>query len=144
MTKFWRSNEFNALNKEWEQRLTEAGFEDCEKEIAGERVLKQSSDYAYRRQECTEVYRESKLTYFMLLAEHLTKERSFEDESDRLIMTWTADGWTIQEISRELQRLGKIKHNRDTIRYIRRRYENKWGIKIWKLEQMVSRRVAIR
>ncbi len=144
MAKFWRSSEFEALNKEWSQKLTEAGFEDCEKEIAGQRVLKQSADYAYRRKECTEIYRESKLTYFMLLAEHLTKEKNFDDESDRLIMSWTAEGWTIKEISRELRRLGKIKHNRDTIRYIRRRYENRWGIKNWKTEQMVSRRVVTR
>lgn len=140
----WRSKEFEALQKEWDERLKETGFEDIEKNIGGERVLKQSSDYAYRRKEHTQVYRENKLSYFMLLAEFLAKERNFDDESDRLIMMRTSDGWTIQEISQELKSLGKNKFNRDTIRYIRRRYENRWGIRAWKPEQMVSRKVPIK
>lgn len=144
MQKWWRSERFEALEREWNQILKETGFEDCEKEVAGTRVLKQTSDYAYRRKETSEITRENKLTYFMLLAQHVSTEKSFSDESDAIIMMLTSNGWNIKEISTELRKLGKAKHNRDTIRYIRRRYEHKWGIKTWKTEEMVSRRVRTR
>lgn len=144
MQKFWRTERFAELNKEWEEKLKEAGFEDAEEQVGGEKRLKQHSAYAYRRQECTQITRETKLSYFMLLAERVNSERKFDDESDRLIMTRTSEGWTIQEISTELKALGRRKFNRDTIRYIRRRYENRWGIRSWKSEQMVSRRVPTR
>lgn len=153
----WKSKEFKKLKKEWEQNLKNSGFVDVEKDIGGDRVLKQSSDYAFRRKETTQDVREAKETYFALLSEWVQKE-SFEDDvysqltlfkelqnisPDRLIMERTAEGKTIQEISREMKLLGLFKHNRDTIRYIRRRYEDKWGIKSWNKEEMVSRRVLI-
>ncbi len=144
MAKFWRSNQFRQLNNEWSEILKNTGFQDAEKEIAGERVLKQSSDYAYRRSETVEVVRENKLTYFSLLSEHIAKNPRFDDDSDCLIMTLTAEGHTIREISDELQLKGMRKHNRDTIRYVRRRYEDKWGIKTWTAMEMVSRRVPTR
>lgn len=158
MPKFWKSREFKNLQKEWEEKLKTSGLEDAEKEVGGERVLRQSADYAFRRKETTEIVRDAKQEYFSLLSEWLHKEKNFEGEikaqpvltglpcekvsSDRLIMERTAEGKSIQEISRELKALGMEKHNRDTIRYVRRRYENKWGIKCWKREDTVSRRVA--
>ncbi len=141
MAKFWKSGEFKSLEKEWSQKLAEAGFEDAEKEIAGERKLKQAADYAYRRKEHTETYRDAKLTYHSLLSQKLHDAR-FDDESDKLIMERTAEGWTIQEISKELKHLKMIKHNRDTIRYIRRRYETRWGIRCWHPKDQVSRKVV--
>lgn len=158
MAKFWRSSQFESLNQEWEKKLKESGFQDVEKKVGREKVLKQSSDYAYRRREATEIVRDAKLTYFTLLSQWISAEKEFFDpqltltfnpqfeiqNADRLIMERTAEGKTIREISRELKSLGMHKFNRDTIRYIRRRYENKWGIKNWKPEQMVSRRPPIR
>lgn len=144
--KFWRTNQFETLKAEWEKKLKESGFEDAEADIGGERHLKQraSNPYAHRYRCEEELPRESKLTYFLLIAQMCAREQDFKDTSDRLIMERTSEGWTITEISKELKKRALFKHNRDTIRYIRRRYEAKWGIRIWSREQMVSRRVRIR
>ena len=71
-------------------------------------------------------------------------ETEFEDEADRLIMEWTAEGREIKEISIELKKLGMRKSYRNTIRFVRRRYEDKWGIREWKPEEMVSRKTPRR
>jgi hypothetical protein len=135
-----RKRDEKDLQKKWDRILAETGFEDIEKEIGGERVLKQSADYAFRRAEHTATYREAKLDYFCLISAKLHTTQ-FDDSSDRLIMERTAEGRSIQEISAELKDLGWRKHNRDTIRYIRRRYEARWGIRSWKEEECVSRKV---
>src|SRR5665213_3798234 len=129
------SRDQKALQKKWDRILAETGFEDIEKEIGGERVLKQSADYAFRRAEHTETYREAKLTYHSLISEHLHTS-IFDDASDRLIMERTAEGSSIAEISAELKDRGWRKFNRDTIRYIRRRYETRWGIRHWQQRDM--------
>lgn len=141
MPKFWTSRQFRELNHEWNIKLAATGFQDAEKEIAGERVLRQSSDYAYRRKETADVVRENKCTYFMLLAQCIHTELNFEDNYDRLVMERTAEGRSIREISEELKSLlpegrQRGKFNRRTIRYIRRRYEDRWGIKTWSQQQM--------
>ncbi len=142
------SGEFKQLQKEWNKRLEESGFEDAEKDVGGERALKLPSNCVYR-QETDEVVRESKLSYFMLLAQKFAEEKEFSDEWDRKIMERTAEGWSIKEISEELRGLvptdrERTKHNRDTIRYVRRRYEHKWGIKVWLPHQMQSRKAPTR
>jgi hypothetical protein len=134
------SRAFLDLQHEWDEILRRDGFVDIEKEGH----LKQSAAAAYRNCGSVPLESECKFAYFMLLEEWLQKEKDFACDSDRLIMHFTASGWTIQEISQELKRLEKPKHNRDTIRYIRRRYEHKWGIRSWKPQQMVSRRVRTR
>lgn len=144
MAKFWRTPDFQELNKQWNEKLKKSGFDDAEEEVGGEKLLKQRASYAYRRRETTAVQRQNKLEYFMLIAQFIEREKGFEDESDKLIMQRTAEGLSIREISEELQRLKKPKFNRDTIRYIRRRYEHRWGIRFWSKEAMVSRRVRTR
>ena len=146
---FWKSKGFEELKREWNGKLEDSGFKDAEKEIAGERVLRQTADYAYRRKETVEVVRECKLSYFTSISHHLSLEKDFADDLDRLIMERTAKGRTIREISDELKALIPIgrertKHNRNTIRYVRRRYENKWGVKIWSQQDMQSRKAPTR
>lgn len=141
------SREFKQLLGEWNLKLEASGFKDAEKEVAGERVLRQSSDYAFR--ESVEVIRETKLQYFTILAQKIAEESQFSDEWDRRIMEMTAEGCSIKEISEELRTLKpegreRTKHNRDTIRYVRRRYEHRWGIKVWLPHQMQSRKVPTR
>lgn len=141
------SREFRQLLGEWNKRLEQEGFQDAEKDVAGERVLRKSADYPFR--EAVEVIRETKLQYFTILSQKISEEREFDDEWDRLIMERTADGWSIREISDELKGLKpddreRTKHNRDTIRYVRRRYEHRWGIKVWLPHQMQSRKVPTR
>lgn len=132
--------------------MAESGFKDaeCDTQVGevGERKLKRFGKFLMRssaRSLRTKEFGD----YCRLLAEMVAQENEFEDSFDRLIMERTADGKSIAEISRELrgsmpEGRQRSKFNRDTIRYVRRRYENKWGIRIWKPEQMVSRKVRIR
>lgn len=145
---FWGNQDFKRLKREWDEKLRESGFEDAEKEVGGERVLRQSADYAYRRKETVGVIRECKLEYFTLLSQKIEETR-FEDGWDRLIMEMTAEGKSIREISDHLKALipkgrKRTKHNRMTICYVRRRYEHKWGIRTWKPEEMQSRKARTR
>lgn len=138
-----------ALKRQWEEKLKQSGFEDAEKEIGGERVLRQSADYAYRRKEQTPEIRAIKLSYFMLLAQRISEETEFEDKFDKLIMERTAEGLSATRIAEEVRAIMWIEAglpwqkkkrrgsaNRKTIRMIRRRYETRWGIRIWTARQM--------
>jgi hypothetical protein len=140
--KFWRTREFERLAQEWERHLSESGFRDAEMTVKGDRILREPANNAVRRR--SQVVREAGAEYFALLAEKFAQETDFADESDRLIMEATVNGWTIKEISQYLSQYGLKKANRDTIRYIRRRYEMRWRIRHWEPWQMISRKVPIR
>ena len=144
MAQFWKTKQFKTLERQWEKKLQDAGFKDAEKTVKGERVLITSSVCVYRRRvEPVEEKRTAATEYFSMLSTLFMKE-VFHDESEKIIMELTAEGKKIKEISDILKERGMKKFNRDTIRYIRRRYEHKWGIKQWAPEQMVSRRVSKR
>lgn len=152
MPKFWKSKEFNALRIEWNKKLEASDFKDAEKDINYTRFLKDptagNGGWLHHHLSANVFVREEKETYYRILSQKFQEEKNFEDEEDRLIMELTVDGKTITEISSIIKaRLSdgrkRSKHNRDTIRYIRRRYENKWGIRCWKPEQMTSRKKRI-
>lgn len=140
MAKFWKSTQFEELKGEWDRRLRESGFEDAEKEVGGERVLKSPSAYAYRNKDRNHL-KQADLEYCQMVMECISREENFKDDLDRIIMERTADGKSIAEISRELKTMlpkdrVRSKHGRWAIRYVRRRYEHKWGIRTWKPEEM--------
>lgn len=141
MTKFWKTQAFKELEKEWAEKLKQSGFVDEELNVNGYRILKQSAKFQFYLSSRALLFKETKEQYYELIAYNVHHEEKWPDESDRLIMEKTGEGWTIREISALLRSLGLKKHNRDTIRYIRRRYEHKWGLKVWKPIQMVSRKV---
>jgi hypothetical protein len=145
MQKFYRAKSFHELKAHWDNVLKEDGFKDIEKEIAGTTVLKTCSMSVFYRRgekniEITELVKENRTIYYQILTESIAKEQHFDDESDRLIMERTAEGFKISDISLELKSLGRTKFNRDTIRYIRRRYEHRWKIRQWSQMDMVSRK----
>lgn len=130
---------------------------DAEEEGTDERHLKDASDRLHRKErlrnciyrkdsksvELTELVMDTSSRYYQMLSENLHTEKHFDDEFDRVIMEMTADAKSIKEISAVLKKMvpeGKQrgKFNRRTIRYVRRRYEKKWGVREWKPEQMTS------
>jgi hypothetical protein len=132
------------LKDEWDAKLRASGFVDIEKEVNGKLIIAEK-DFShgvmaelYRRP--AEVVRSASEEYYRRLSQHCEAEKEFEDDSDKLIMELTSNGHSIKEISDELKKKGLRKHNRDTIRYIRRRYEHKWQIRQHKPHQMTSRR----
>jgi len=140
MRRVWRLSAFEDLKREWEQRLKDDGFQDIEVEKRGERHLKRYADAPVHDSKLEPEQVALREAYFDLLRDWCLKEMAFEDASDRIIMERTAAGAQIWEISKELRELGYRKSNRDTIRYVRRRYETKWGIRIWRQADMVSRK----
>lgn len=123
--KFWQSQTFKELEKEWDEKLKESGFEDAEKAIGGIRVLRQRASNCYRS--VSAVQRENKQRYFELLNSHSALEL-FEDRIEALIMARRASGYKIKQICEELRAMNERCH-RQTIRLIIQKYELKWGIK---------------
>ncbi len=134
--KFYQTNEFKEISKEWEKRLEQSGLGDIEKDIGsfpfGERALKQNSSNAYRQMEATR--RQSKEEYYQQLSSCL-HDAVFDNEVDRIVMILKAEGAKITEICSALFTLGKSRYRR-TVRLIIRKYEDRWGIRKWAPNQL--------
>ena len=131
--KFYQTPEFRKLECEWERKLAADGFSDIEETVGSEKKLAQ---YALRfgsRQEHF-VQKEAKIRYFQLL-QGAACQAHFDNDLDRLVMSMKAEGARITEICRVLLKKGILKY-RGTIRLIIRKYENRWGIRNWKPEQL--------
>lgn len=130
--KYWQKASFQIIRKRWYQKLKETGFVDAEKDVGKKQFLSQVSSNAYRQ--ASEVIRECKSAYYSLLAECLFEDPPL-DEIEKLILLRRSEGHKIKEISRELETRGERCH-RQTIRFVIRRYENKWGIRKWNQAQL--------
>lgn len=127
-----KKQELKQLLQYWDEILKATGFQDIERTIGGERVLIQYSSNVYRQAE--EVVRESKISYFEQVSEKVN-EHQFEDSIEQTIMSLIGEGSRIKEIVDLLNKKG-ISIHRQTVRFIIRRYETQWGIKIWRNKQM--------
>lgn len=132
MEQFWRKKSFKILSRQWNKRLIESGFSDAEIEIKSDRILKQRATNSYRQ--ATQLERESRLEYYCFLG-YLANNTEFPNELEKFVMLRHAEGATIREIVDELNCRGIIRH-RQTIRYVIRRWQTKWGIRTWSLREM--------
>jgi hypothetical protein len=137
--------EFLELQRHWYGILKAEEFPDCEQLINGELVLKQGSGASYRPKKGgskeSALERECKRDYFEMISDFCNLQR-YRNRIEKLIMFRVADGARNCEISRELREIGDpiCKGYRQTIMFIIRHYENLWGIKNWKPEQMRVKR----
>ena len=122
--KFYQTDEFLRISKEWEKRLEKSGFIDAEK---GQQTV-----IRYRQNDNEWI--ESKALYYQALQECVSRAR-FDCEIDRIVMTLKAEGARITEICAALLANG-FKKYRGTVRLVIRKYEAKWGIRTWKPEQL--------
>jgi len=130
--KYWQSKEFKILLRLWDDKLAENGFEDAEESVKGSKWLKQRASNVYRQADATTIA--AKENYFTLMQQHFAKER-FRSPLHRAVMTHVINGEFPREIVKRLKAMGK--HiDRHTVTFIRRRYENKWGIISWTPEKM--------
>jgi len=134
--KFWRTKEFRILSKDW----NDLDIEDIEVEIKGEKQLKQRATNSYRQ--ATPLERETRLEYYCLLSS-LALNTIFPNELEKLVMNLHADGLSMREIIDEIKKQGFIRE-RQTIRYIIRRWQMNWGIKSWTPKQMNLKAKIIR
>lgn len=124
--KFWQTNEFKRIEKEWYEKLKEEKFQDAEQTINGKALLKQQSSNCYRGK--SKIERENKLRYYELLGHFFSEEKEFQDWVESYIMQRRSDGVKIIHISKELEWANERCY-RGTIRKIIQKYERKWGIK---------------
>lgn len=128
--KFHETEEFKKQKKDWYQKLKESGFKDIEVVVGNEEKLRQySKGYANN----------DKLDYYQALTYYVSSE-SFDNETDEFIMIRCSNGTKIKDISDELKKNSKKRSHRETIRYIIRKYEVRWGIKNYKPSQLSSKR----
>lgn len=130
------TKEFKELQEYWYAVLKATGFQDAEKNTGRELVLTQKASNVYRQ--ASKVVRESKAAYYNLLTYHFYKT-SFDNEVDRYIMLRTSEGAKRRQVSKELHKL-KCKCHVQTIMYVVRYWEDRWGIRSWNKKQLTSRR----
>jgi hypothetical protein len=127
---FWNSPKFKKIKFEWYEILEKHGFKDIEK---SSQELKQNAPNSYRQSHPLIV--ENKLEYYLLLGHHIELEPNFDSDIDKFVMECFSEGLSNREIVDELIRIGKKRH-RETVRFIRRKYEHRWGICKWSDSQM--------
>jgi hypothetical protein len=130
--KFWETPEFKELSKEWEEILEQSGLANIEKSLGMKRTLKQNASNVYRQMHPTR--REAKERYFQELGKCLHTAQ-FDCSVDRVVMVLRAQGAKIVEICEHLAKMEMSRYRR-TVRFIIRKYENLWGIRTWKPEQL--------
>ncbi len=95
-------------------------------------VLKQSASSPYKGSD--ELSRENKGAYFNLISE-LVQTREFDNDVDKMIMGWHAEGKKIKDICKYLEWLGDSRA-RTTVRFTIRKYEMQWKIRIYTDKQL--------
>ena len=128
--KFWITSQFKELQAQWYERIKETGFVDIEKS----ELLKQNAPNSYRQ--AAKIVRDAKLLYHLLLSAKL-EEHKCDNDIDTFVMMALSQGLTFMKISGELKKRGHNTH-RETIRFIRRKYEHRWGIRVWKTHQLTK------
>ncbi len=120
-------NEFIKLQQEWYQKLAEAGFKDIERLRGDDLVLVPSgTELRYRRTNAH--YRRLKEEYYRCIAQEAQDEENvFRNEVDKYILIRHSEGAKIKTIVKELEESGNGR-NRDSVRFIIRRYEMEWGL----------------
>jgi hypothetical protein len=136
MEQFWRKKTFKVLLTTWNKKLEQSGFNDAEIELRSDRALKQSASSRFKR--WPEWERESRLEYYCFLG-NLVNNTVFKNELEKFIMIMHSEGATIREIVDQAS-LNGISVFRKTVMHIIRRWETKWGIRSWSLQQMNLKR----
>lgn len=136
---YWESQKFKAMQEAWYKRLESEGFQDAEELKNGQLILKQSAAHPYRWAK-TEGERQCKEDYYRAIAD-CAQRSSFSSLTDRLIMTWHAEGKSQKAIRENLYWLGFKKWRnaiicRHTIRFTIRKYEMAWGIRQYTAKQL--------
>lgn len=122
------------LQKHWYKILEESGFEDIERVVGGELVLKQYA--AHNLWDSHPLDREMEEEYFRIVSHHTNDETTaFRNQVDKMILQMYSDGVKIKDIVQSLETNG-VPRNRASVRYIIRRYEVAWNIKQYSPRQL--------
>jgi len=127
---FYQTKEFKTLAKEWEQKLIASGFVDAEKLQSGQtRAHYGEASYKRTKKEIID----ARIQYYSTFCYHAYRT-FYPKYLDREVVTRFAKGSRISDIVVELRELG-VAINRNTVRFIIRRYEHRWCMRYWTLKQ---------
>lgn len=125
---------FKSLQKYWYDILKVSGFEDIEKLVGGELVLKQGADHHLWN--VNQLDKEMREEYFTIITHKVNDEETvFRNEVDRIVMQGHAMGAMIRDIIHTLNTHGETR-SRASVRYIIRRYEMAWNIRQYTPRQL--------
>ncbi len=135
-----KRDEFIKLQKEWYRKLEESGFKDIEKIQGEELILVQSASYCYKR--TNPLSRSLKEEYFRWIAQEAhDKDTVYRNEVDRYILIRHAEGARVKAIVEELE-LNNMARDRQSVRFIIRRYEMEWGLRHYDHKQLHIKKKA--
>lgn len=126
--RFWERPDFVAMQSEWYSHLAASGFEDAERMVGTEPMLRQFSG------ELTGDRHDERRDYFTVLSQ-CVHVYSFAREVDRIIMAMRAEGAKITHICEELRRRGEHRDRR-AVRFRIRVYEMEWGLRKYTPKQL--------
>jgi predicted metal-dependent hydrolase len=110
----------------WEASLEDEGLSELD--------LSKSSSFKLFDSDVMPLSEGLKLDYYLKIFSMFHMEQ-FENEKNRKVIELWSQGKNKSEITRTLDTLG-LHLNRETIRYVIRRFEHKWGIRNWTLKQL--------
>lgn len=125
------------MQRSWYSKLKEEGFLDREQE---ENEGSISSFVPFVDTPMSELKYSTRLDYFLCMSQWIEQEE-FQNPRDKIIMFMRSEGFQIKEIVDSLKSQGYSCH-RQTIRFIIRKFENKWKIRLWEKKQMTSNLVT--
>lgn len=78
------------------------------------------------------ITRSAKTAYYRAMTAAAKNHKRYDSAVDRVVMTMIADGASLVRVTQELQRLKMVPKNRCAVRFIIRKYEERWGIRVRK------------
>ncbi len=129
---YWRTKHFKALQIEWYEKLKDTGFDDAEELIGEEMLLRQIAAHPYRGMDDLGIT--TKKAYYRFMSQ-MVEDTKFESSVDYLILKLFAEGTKIHSIVEALTQIGS-KRGRDTVRFTIRKYEMKWGLRMYSPKQL--------
>lgn len=118
--------EFEALKRDWYSKLKETGFKDIE-ETQGPVVPSHVRYYSLTDD------------YYISISKFVNAEDTvFKSELEKFVMLRHSEGAKKADIVRELTERGTPRY-KESIRFIIRRYEMKWGIRRYSDKQLDRR-----
>lgn len=122
--------EFQKLREQWYKTLEDTGFKDIEKsndKLEADKLVRLQKAHSFFDQNGHLV--NAKQEYFQILFQTVNDSTViFHTELDKYILTRYAEGARIKTIVDELKKMNTPR-GRDSIRFIIKRYEKKWGIR---------------
>lgn len=127
-------DEFKKLQLEWYEKLKAMGFKDAEESKDDGFVLAQSASYCFRNVDgLTKFLKEE--YYRRMAQESLDSQTVYKNAAHKHILIRHSEGAKIKTIVQELIELG-LPRNRNSVRFIIRRYEMLWGFRNYNYKQL--------